>query len=236
MKSVVYSKRKEKDWFRLKQYPHIGLPLEPKDRAWVEPYVKNRKAIAKHAFYPFIHRRLKVRNFRREVYPDGTRSQDRVASIKKREIHFSNHLDSKVFSYYAELLTKAYEQLIEELEIENCVTAYRRIKVNPEDEKSRNKCNIDFANDLFQYIKSNKKNNLVAITFDIEGFFDNLNHKILKKNWRRVINSGYDLPPDHYNVYRNITKFSYIKEEDLFQLFKDRIVVERKPNLYYSRF
>jgi len=228
---VVYSKKKEKDWFRLKLYPHIGLQLRPIDRAWVEPYVKSSKAIAKHAFYPFIHREITDRRYRREIKEDGARTEFRVASMSKpRDIHFSNHLDSKVFGYYSELLSKEYEDLIEELDIGSCVTAYRRIKLSPEDEKSRNKCNIDFANDAFQYIKLNKGYNLVAITFDIKGFFDNLDHKILKRNWRRVIGSGIDLPPDHYNVFRNITKFSYVEEVDLFNLFKGKIVVERQSN------
>lgn len=229
---MVYSKRKEKDWFRLKQYPHIGLQLKPSDRAWVEPYVKDDKAIAKHAFYPFIHRQIIDRRFRRKINKDGTRTKEREpSSSKPRDIHFSNHLDSKVFGYYSEMLAKGYEELIKELEIGACVTAYRRIKLNPESENSRNKCNIDFANDAFQYIKSNKGCNLVAITFDVKGFFDNLDHSILKKNWRRVIGSGIDLPANHYNVYRNITKFSYVEEDDLFDFFKDKIVVERQPSL-----
>lgn len=228
---MVYSKKKDEDWFRLKQYPHIGLQLKPWYRVWVEPYVKDDKAIAKHAFYPFIHRQIIDRRFRRQINKDGTRAKHRIASISKpRDIHFSNHLDSKVFGYYSELLAKDYENLIEELDIGSCITAYRRIKLKPEDEECRNKCNIDFANDVFQHIKQSKGCELVAITFDIKGFFDNLDHKQLKRNWRRVIGSGIDLPPDHYNVYRNITKFSYVEEDDLFNHFKDRIVVERQPN------
>lgn len=232
MKTAVHKKKIDKDWFRLKRYPHIGLQLEPKDRAWIEPYVKDKNAISSHAFYPFIHRQLKVRKFRKEICHDGTRSKLRKPTTKEREIYFSNHLDSNVFSYYSELLSSAYERTIADLDITNCITAYRKIKLHPEKENCRNKCNVDFANDVFQFIKLSKEKNLVAITFDIKSFFDNLDHRLLKKHWRKVIKSGSDLPLDHYNVFRNITKFSYIEEDDLFDYFKNQIIVERKPKSF----
>lgn len=231
MKSIIKKGKKEKDWFRLKIYPHIGMQLKPKDRGWIEAYVKNEEKIATHAFYPFIHRELKVRRFRKEVCHDGTRSKLRKPTTKEREIYFSNHFDSNIFSYYSEILSDAYEKQLNKLQISDCVTAYRKIKLNPNDEKSRNKCNIDFANDVFQFIKSKKQQDLVAITFDITKFFDNLNHSHLKKCWMKVIGSEAHLPKNHYNVFRNITKFSYVEEDDLFNLFKNKILVERKLRL-----
>jgi hypothetical protein len=227
MKKKISKTKKKKDWFKLKRYPHIGLQLEQKDRNWIEPYVKNKEAVATHAFYPFIHRQLKVRRFRKKINLDGTRSKLREPSEKKREIYFSNHIDSNIFSYYAEILSQGYENTINKFGISNCVTAYRKIKFD----SLRNKCNIDFANDVFNFIKDHD-NDLVAITFDIKSFFDNLNHKHLKKNWKTVIKSGTDLPPDHYNIFRNITKFSYIEEADLFKEFKEQIIVERQPRTF----
>ncbi|MCB9245692.1 MAG: RNA-dependent DNA polymerase [Flavobacteriales bacterium] len=232
MATTINKGKKQKDWFRLKRYPHVGLQLEPKDRAWIEPYLKDKTAISKHAFYPFIHRQLKIRKFRKEICHDGTRSKLRKPSTKEREIYFSNHLDSNVFSFYSEILSTAYENEIRDLGISSSIAAYRKIKLDSEKEKSRNKCNVDFAHDIFQFIKSNKEKDLVAITFDIKSFFDNLDHKLLKKYWKRIIKSGADLPEDHYNVFRNITKFSYIEEDDLFENFKNQIIVERKPKSF----
>lgn len=40
-------------------------------------------------------------------------------------------------------------------------------------------CNIDFANYAFKEIVS--RGNCVALVIDIKGFFDNLDHEILKK-------------------------------------------------------
>lgn len=40
--AVNISVEKNKDWFKLKRYPHIGFPLKLNDRAvWIENYVTN---------------------------------------------------------------------------------------------------------------------------------------------------------------------------------------------------
>lgn len=57
---------KEKDWFKLKKYPHIGLPLERNSRQkWIENYVQNAGKIKRHSFLPFIHKVSKKRRYRK---------------------------------------------------------------------------------------------------------------------------------------------------------------------------
>lgn len=59
--------KKEKDWFKIKRYPHIGLPLNANDRfKWIEKYVTDPQNIAKHSFLPFIHKTSRVKKFRKE--------------------------------------------------------------------------------------------------------------------------------------------------------------------------
>ncbi|MGN6417589.1 MAG: reverse transcriptase domain-containing protein [Pseudobacter sp.] len=219
---------KNKDWFRIKAYLHIGLPLKQIDRQWVEKYVRDPRKVSKHSFSPFIHRLTETRKFRREIADDGTRSKMRKPSKKVRDLYYANHLDSNILSYYAHQLSIYYEKKLEAENLSECVTAYRRIKLNLVDHKSRNKCNVDFANDVFSYIKNSNEKFLVAITFDIKSFFDNLDHKILKKAWRELVPS---FTGDHYNVFRNITKFSYVDEDVLFDYYKSRISVERHPRI-----
>nr|WP_321222045.1 reverse transcriptase domain-containing protein [uncultured Psychroserpens sp.] len=229
-------KRKQKDWFRIKRYPHIGLQYEHKDRPKIESYVKNKTKIKSHAFLPFIHRTIAVRKFRRKKLSDGSRSEKRIASYKEREVFYASHLDSFIFSYYADLINKSYEKFIENKSVSNCVTAYRQIKLNPQNKNSRNKCNVDFAKDIFDYIKANKSKSLVAITFDITSFFDNLNHRLLKEAWIKVLGLKNELPEDHYSIFRNLTKFAYIEIDDLFEEFKNDIVVKtKKGNLTRSK-
>jgi hypothetical protein len=227
---TIRKRKKQKDWFKVKKYPHIGLPLEGKSRSWVQAYVVDKAKVEAHSFLPFIHKVAKVRRFRKEISHDGTRSELRKPSEKKRELYYSSHLDSNIYSYYAEQISKEYEAKLKDLQVCECVTAYRRIPLDPSNSKSRNKCNVDFANDVFSYIKKSSANHLIAITFDIKSFFDTLDHKSLKRMWRMVIGSGVDLPPDHYNVYRNITKFSYVEEREVFNVFKGNILVEREPS------
>lgn len=223
----------EKDWFRLKKYPHIGRPLKLKHKAWVEDYVTNPVNIKKHAFFPFIHRKLSVRKFRQKKLDDGTKTKERFQSYKVREVFYANHLDSNIYSYYCYNLNNLYEKKLLELGTNDCITAYRSIKLN-EKEGARNKCNIDFANDIFTYITNNKKRNLVAITFDITSFFDNLNHSKLKRAWCKVLNTD-TLPDDHYSVFRNLTKFSYVEIEDIFNEFKNDILVKSKNKIIKSK-
>lgn len=217
-----------KDWFRLKRYPHLGIPLNHTDRNWVFNYVKDPNRIKTHAFFPFIHKTLIQRKFRKEKNIDGSRAKLRTPGKKTRHIYYANHLDSNIYSFYAQKLSSFYEQKLIELKLEECITAYRRIQLNPLQNKSRNKCNIDFASEVFEFIKKSEKTELVAITFDIESFFDNLDHKFLKRSWRKMLGSGKDLPGDHYNVFRNITKFSFIEECDIFNEFKNHIITETK--------
>ena len=56
-----------KDWFRIKKYPHIDFPLENSERfRWIQNYITNPKNIAKHSFLPFIHKVSKKRRFRKK--------------------------------------------------------------------------------------------------------------------------------------------------------------------------
>ncbi|KAF2341386.1 reverse transcriptase domain-containing protein [Flavobacterium tistrianum] len=230
---------KNKDWFKLKRYPHIGFPLKAKDRVvWIEDYVTNPERISQHAFLPFIHKKSKVRKFRK-VYSKKTgilkytdvngKKKTRVASTKERELFYAGHLDSLIYSYYAELLTKNYEKVILEKKLSQVITAYRKIPFKENSKK--NKCNIDFAVDVFKSIKDYPPNHFIVIAFDITGFFDNLNHQKLRTKWNEIIgNLENPMPKDHFNVFKNITRFSYIDLVDIFKEFQNNIFVKTTKN------
>jgi hypothetical protein len=65
--------KKQKDWFKIKRYPHIGLPLNPmSDRyKWIEKYVTNPEKVAKHSFLPFIHKTALVKNLEKSISTHG---------------------------------------------------------------------------------------------------------------------------------------------------------------------
>ena len=223
--------KKEKDWFKLKKYPHIGVPLKATDRPWVQRYVTNTNAVKAHAFYPLIHRTSVVRKYRRNINKDtGKRSAERYAKSKPRELYYANHLDACIYGYYAKGLNEAYDAKLLNLGLHDTVTAYRRIKLNPADPDSVHKSSADFAAEVFNYIINHQEDQLVAISFDIQGFFDNLDHKLLKKAWYEILDKK-TLPEAEYNIFNNITNFSFINENQIFNAFKDEIIVESKTGI-----
>ena len=63
--------KKQKDWFKIKRYPHIGMPLNISDRhKWIEKYVTSPDMVTKHSFLPFIHKTSRVKKFRKSYLPD----------------------------------------------------------------------------------------------------------------------------------------------------------------------
>lgn len=66
---------------------------------------------------------------------------------------------------------------------------------------------------------------------DFTKFFDNLDHAYLKQQWCSLLGVSH-LPPDHYAVYKNITRFSTWELVDLLQLngLKDTKGDRRKLN------
>lgn len=215
-------------WYKPKKYPHIGVPNH---RITIE-YIKNSDKIARHSFVPFIRKNISIRRYRKtydkngKVLRGGCRKGadgSPNGSRKIREIHYANNMDSNIYSYYSYILNEGYESLLKKKGLISVVTAYRKVY-----DRSTNssKNNIHFADEVFRFIKNKAASECTAvITFDIENFFPSLSHELLKRKWCEVIDKKY-LPKDHYNVYRSITRYSYIDNEEIFNLFKDRILVE----------
>jgi retron-type reverse transcriptase len=232
--------KEEKDWFKLKRYPHIGYPINHNERhEWVENYILNPVKISKHSFLPFIHKKSKVKKFRKkynETYGELTLYKKnglelvRHPDTKERELYYASHLDSLIYSYYSYLLSIKYEEKIEEYNLGDVINAYRSIPIDKKSPHGSNKCNINFAEDVFNYIRDYPSDNFVAIAFDIKGFFDNLNHLILRKAWMNILDVE-KLPSDHFNVFKNITRYSYVDIVDLFEFFKDKIICNYKNDI-----
>lgn len=216
------------EWYKTKKYPHIGLPITLRDYNWVKLYAENAEKIRRHSFLPFIHKTLIKRKFRAdkenpEKNPSGKRK--RVKSKPKiRDTFFSSHLDSLIFSKYNSILSTAYENYISNKSFNNSIVAYRKIPVIPD--QIGNKCNIDFAKTTFEFIKHNSEKKLTVIIADITSFFDNLDHKVLKKQWCRVLDAK-KLPDDHYNIYKALTRIKYVESNQLFESYNKTMIVER---------
>jgi len=216
------------DWYKLKRYPHIGEPLTLKDYKWVKDYVENAKSIKEHSFLPLIHKCIVTRKYRADTTNlQRNKKGERTRFIDKpkvRHIYYASHLDSIIFSYYSQLILNKYEKLIETKNFNHSIVAYRKVPIAVGSKK--NKCNIDFAKSTFEFIKNNEKDKLTAIVADVTSFFDNLDHKILKKQWCKVLNEK-TLPDDHYNVFKALTNLHYVEGDQLFNSYGGTMLVEK---------
>lgn len=213
--------QQKKSWFKSRGYQHLTNKVNPKnDKAYIFQFVKNPKAVAQHAFFPLIHkkipqRRYKIIDYDKENCPIRGHTKigktGKVESTKKlRPIHYATHIDAQIYAYYSrEILQSKYESYLKKHpELFDCVSAYRRIPtVNGKSHKN----NIHFAKEAFDCIK--ERGECCALAFDIESFFTNLNHKYLKKAWSKLLEKK-SLPKDHYNIFKSITNYSYVSLND----------------------
>lgn len=222
----------EDEWLKFKKYPHIGKPLtKKKDIAWLRNFVTNPDNISNHKFVPLLHRTLYQRKYRPQKNAPKNQSGKRQRSVgekKERQIFFPSHLDSIIYGYYSHLLTIAYEKYLSDKPYGAVAVAYRKIPI--ENGKSGNKSNIEFAFEAFEFIENNKSRKLSVIVADITSFFDHLDHRILHKQWKRILEKK-SLPDDHYAIYKNLVSKRYVNENELFKRFKTKLIVERyKPH------
>ena len=147
---------KNEEWFRLRKYPHIGLPITSKDKAIICTYIKDHNKITKHAFLPFIHKQISSKRVRKQYdkygFPLRNKDNNKIRTKIKpkiRDIYYASHLAANIYSYYSSIIMRKYEKILLSENLFDVVTAYRKI---PYSDK-RNKCNIDFANEVFNYIR-----------------------------------------------------------------------------------
>ncbi len=112
-------------------------------------------------------------------------------------------------------MTPKYEVRVAETPgLSDCISAYRKIPIGPECDKNKN--NIYFAKDVFDFIKGYGECN--ALTFDVSKFFDSLNQNYLKLQWCNLLNTT-TLPEDHYNIYKSLTRITFVEFYDVCKEF-----------------
>jgi len=183
------------DWYRSRHYLHFDRPLS---------YASAEKAsrssrVATHAFYPLISYEVKSKKIFRNKITDTISTKE-----KDRPIAYAGHLDSHIYSRYAWEMNKLYEAALVRNELTESVLAFR----------SLGKDNIDFAYRAFQEIRS--RDECCAIALDVTGFFDNLDHGVLKSAWCSLLGKK-KLPPDHYSVFKSISQFATVSKLTLFE-------------------
>lgn len=201
---------KTEDEFELKTYPHLDpyfnfLENSSEIKSMVSD--PSLSSVAKHSFLPFVKILTKTPRYR---FQENEKKY--ALETKIRPIAFASHFDSYVYAFYSHALTEKYQEYIKSRGFDECVLAYRN--------DLGGKCNIQFAKEVFDEVKNKIHQNqtCTAIDLDITGYFDNIDHAILKEKWCKVL-SEKDLPIDQYKIFRSITKYSYISKNSILKHF-----------------
>lgn len=182
------------DPLRPRSYLHFD---ERPPRAVLERLVSNSDKVARWQFHPLLCTTIKSK----KIKSKNKLLRTFQTKEKPRLICYASHHDAALYATYAQELNKKYEQVLRSLGFDECITAFR---------SSTGRCNIHFSYECFEWIKANSP--CVALAFDISGFFDTLDHKILKKTWSEVLGVGH-LPEDHYALFRSLTRFSLVERD-----------------------
>lgn len=195
---------------KVRNYLHFDKKI---DDSLIFEYVTDSKKIENHSFFPTLSYVLNAKKINRKKFKKDKITKDDY-SEKERKINFPSHIDGNIYAYYSKILEIYYENFLADHNLQNSVIAFRKIsKVDSEGAKY-SLCNIHFAKEVFD--KINSKKNCTVLCFDISGFFDNLDHELLKENWCNLINSS-NLPLDHFKVYKSLTEFAYVEKNELYK-------------------
>ncbi|MFV7478951.1 antiviral reverse transcriptase Drt2 [Acinetobacter junii] len=202
------------DFFKKRNKTRNYLHFDKKvNNSIVFDYVKDVRNIEKHAFLPTISYVLNEKKIYRKNSKKNKITKNDFKG-KERLINFPCHMDGNIYAYYSKILENHYERFLTEKGLENSVIAFRKISKIDFRGKKFSLCNIHFAKEVFETI--DVKKNCTVLCFDISGFFDNLDHDILKENWCNLIGSDC-LPLDHFKVYKSLTEFSYVEKKALYK-------------------
>lgn len=200
--------------FRPRFYPHFDHVISSKDEAL--SIIQAFQATGRHSFLPFLESPLELRRFSK--YLEKLREIEEGKDVsafevnKPRPIKYAAHSDSQIFSYYRAVLAAEYEKRLTALDLTEYPIAYRKIPVSPGDKNG--KCNIHFAKEAFDEVV--RRGSCVAITLDISGFFESLDHSFLKGKWAEVM--GFtEMPKDHGAVFEAITNYSLVDKDACYE-------------------
>ncbi|MGE7778889.1 reverse transcriptase domain-containing protein [Peribacillus sp. NPDC097264] len=206
---VDWSKYKQKNYLHFDERIKIEhMKSKIQDSTWVSSY----------AFLPSLHFEIVFKKYVTitEIDGQGKKSKGKKKKDKVREIFYAAHKDSYIYKYYGDLLNEAYNKYAENNGIDENGIAYRNNK--------KGKNSMDFAFEVFEHLM--KQQSAVIISMDFTSFFDNISHKTLKQNIKRVLNVE-SLSDDWHKVYRNLTKYTYVNKFDVDDFLKSKYGVKK---------
>lgn len=181
------------DWFKSRNYRHFDLPVGEKFAG----KVMNPAFVLQHSFLPLLHYTKSEKRYKK-----CPKTGIRTITTKDRPIKYASHRDACILSYYASELNKLLDAHYLAAGLSDNVLAYR----------SLGRGNYDFSAEVLAFAKDHAPVTILA--FDVSGFFDNLDHTLLKRRLKAVLTVA-SLPDHWMRVFRAITAFHYVDLEEL---------------------
>ena len=186
----------EPAWFRPRTYRHfdcpVGLPFAQK--------VLSPDFVKRHSWSPLISYIKRQKRYK---------PKEHRTVFKDRTIMYASHRDACIFSYYAYQLTEILDVRYKKHGLSDAVIAYRAL----------GKSNYHFSSHVRDFARGHSP--CVSLCFDVTGFFDNLDHRLLKRQLIDAIGRE-SLPDDWYAVFKAATKFRHIP----------RVILEDNPTIH----
>jgi RNA-directed DNA polymerase len=176
------------DWFKPRNYKHFDVPVGP---AWAASLTPSN--VVSHAWSPLLHW---IKATPRYKPTEGK------TVMKERDIMHASHRDACILSKYSAVLTEKLDAFYCANGLNEAVVAYR----------SLGKSNYHFASTAQEFVRQHQV--VEAMCFDVTGFFDNIEHKRLKKRLKAILGVS-ELDQDWHRVFRAVSRYSFVKKEDL---------------------
>lgn len=156
--------------------------------------------IKRHKFWPFIRFNQITRRYTSDI-------ENKLAIKRKtRTIMYASHRDAALMSFYSWCLKQSYERKIAGTRLSEAVIGYRKV---PLDDK-RNKSNIDFAKEVFDFIASSSDS--VVLCIDIHAFFDTIRHGYLRESVDGFLDG---IPEENLSpIIKAVTSYRYVLKDD----------------------
>ena len=157
----------------------------------------NPAFVSRHIFLPLIHyTKAETR------YKKCATTGERTITTKQRPIKYASHRDACIMACYAHRINQALDAHYKAAGIGESVIAYRAL----------GQANYNFAAEALAFAQANAPVTILA--FDVTGFFDNLDHGLLKKRLKALLGVT-ELADDWHKVFRAITRFHFVDLAEL---------------------
>jgi hypothetical protein len=178
------------EWFKPRHYKHFDVPVGVKfaNGAACDP-----RFVIANSWLPLIHYIKREKRYK---------PKDGKTVFKNRDIMYASHKDACIIAKYAHELSARLDKYYEDNGLCDHVIAYRKL----------GKSNYHFSAEAYEFARANSP--CIVLCFDITGFFNNLDHGILKERLKRVLGTT-EIPADWYKVFRHVTRYNKVELADL---------------------